>query len=69
MAAIGTFSDGSTRNITVECGWWSDESSIATAYYNTGVVLGYGQGTTTVSVVCVGGGGNIYDSATITVIP
>jgi hypothetical protein len=64
MAAIGTFGDGSTRNITPECVWWSADGFIASVYYNTGIILAYSQGVTEVFVLCADGSS---DSATITV--
>jgi type II secretory pathway component GspD/PulD (secretin) len=49
FSAIGTFSDGSTQNISSDVTWTSSNTLVATIGPQTGLALGQGTGTTQIS--------------------
>jgi uncharacterized protein YjdB len=66
FTAVGTYSDGSTRDVTTSATWRSADSSIATVYNtapNIGSVQGVSNGKTTISATV----GNITGSTGVTV--
>ncbi|MBL0226049.1 MAG: Ig-like domain-containing protein [Geobacteraceae bacterium] len=63
FTATGTFSDGSTKDITTSVIWSSSQTTVATIVVNTGVATPTGAGTTTINVVS----GNISGKTDLTV--
>lgn len=64
FTATGTFSDGSTQNITITVGWSSATPSVATISPRTGVGTGVGTGTAQITATK---GGIVSAPATLTV--
>ena len=54
FSAIGTFSDGSTHNLTAEVAWSSSNTAAATIGSSTGVANGKSPGTTTITATLGG---------------
>ncbi len=65
FAAIGTFTDGSTQNVTASVQWTSGNHSVATINVNgvSGLAMGIAAGTSTITATS----GSIYANATLTV--
>jgi trimeric autotransporter adhesin len=67
FTAVGTYSDGSTKDVTTSATWSSADPSIATAYNtappNIGVVKGMSNGKTTISAKV----GNVTGTTSVTV--
>jgi hypothetical protein len=63
MTATGTFNDGTTKTITSGVFWSSGTTSVATVGSTSGVVMGVGPGTSSIT----GSSGTFSGSATITV--
>ncbi len=59
FAAIGTFSDGTTQDITSDVSWSSSNTAIATMGSQTGLALGQGSGSTQITATL----GSITSSA------
>jgi len=71
MAATGTFSDGSTENVTSKCLWTSSDQSVATVGENTGYVTASKTATTVGTTQISAQDGTIAaaTAATVTVCP
>lgn len=65
FTATGTYSDGSTKNLTISAGWTSSSTAIATVGQHTGLATGVKAGTATITA----NSGTIKGSATLTVTP
>lgn len=63
LSAIGTFTDGSTRNLTTQAAWTSSNPAVATVSSNWGLVKGLSPGTSTISATV----GSMTGTAAITV--
>ena len=63
FTATGTYSDGSTQNLTTTAGWTSSSTSVATIGLHTGLAKGIAAGTATITATS----GKISGSATLTV--
>ena len=66
LTATGTYSDGTTQDITTEANWTSAAPATATAGLNTGIVTGVAEGSTTVYAAS---GGVNSPAVSITVTP
>jgi uncharacterized protein YjdB len=64
FTAIGTYSDGTSWDITSEVTWKSDNTSVATVS-PTGLATTVAQGTATITAAS----GNISGSVTLTITP
>ncbi len=62
LTAMGTFSDGSTQNLTTSASWSSSATSVATVT-NEGLAVGAGVGNTTITATS----GAVSGSATLAV--
>jgi trimeric autotransporter adhesin len=67
FAAIGTFSDGSTHNITTTADWSSSASNVATISLHNAVAKGLAAGTTTIAATVTTISGPLNASAVLTV--
>jgi len=65
FTATGTYSDGSTKNLTTSAGWTSSSTAIATVGQHTGLATGVAAGTATITA----NSGTIKGSAALTVTP
>ncbi len=65
FAATGTYSNGTTQNLTTAASWTSSNASVATVKTSTGVATGVAQGTAAITATA----GTISGSATLTVTP
>lgn len=65
FVATGTFTDGSTADLTASAIWSSSQTSFATINSTTGVAHGAAVGTTTISATA----GTISGSTTLNIIP
>lgn len=63
LQSIGTFNDGSTRNLTSQSTWTSSNTAVATVGGATGIAKGLTAGTTTITAVF----GSMNATATLTV--
>ena len=63
LSAIGTFTDGSTRNVTTQATWTSSNPAVATVSSTWGMVKGLTPGTTTINAAI----GSANASAMLTV--
>jgi uncharacterized protein YjdB len=63
FTATGTYSDGSTQNLTTTASWTSSNTSVATVGLHTGLAKGVAAGTTTITATS----GKISGSASLTV--
>lgn len=63
FTATGTYSDGSTQNLTTSANWSSSNSSLATIGLHTGLARGIAAGTATITAAS----GKVTGSATLTV--
>ena len=66
--ATGTYSDGTTQNLTTTASWTSTDLSKATIGTATGLAIGTGIGSSTITAN-VGGAGGVNGSTTLTVTP
>ncbi len=68
--AMGTFSDGSKSDITLQVSWLSSNQSVATIIANTGFATSTGSsGTATISATSSAAMGSITGSTTVTGVP
>ncbi len=65
FTATGTYSNGTTKNLTTSASWSSSNTSIATVGIHTGLATGIAAGTTTITATS----GKITGSAALTVAP
>jgi uncharacterized protein YjdB len=63
FTATGTYSNGTTQNLTTTASWTSSATSIATIKIHTGVATGVSAGTATISASL----GTVHGTATLTV--
>jgi len=63
FSAIGTFNDGSTHDLTVQCSWSSSNPDVAKVGANSGIAKGLSPGITTITAAL----GSISASATLEV--
>ncbi|MGB7865327.1 MAG: Ig-like domain-containing protein, partial [Candidatus Sulfotelmatobacter sp.] len=63
FTATGTYSNGTTQNLTTTASWTSSNTSVATIKAKTGLATSVAQGTTTITATS----GKISGSATLTV--
>jgi uncharacterized protein YjdB len=65
FTATGTYSDGTTKNLTTTANWTSSSTAVATIGAHTGLATGIAAGTATITA----NSGKISGSATLTVTP
>jgi trimeric autotransporter adhesin len=67
FTAIGTFSDGSTHNITTTASWSSSATNVATIPVHNAVAKGLAPGTTTITATITAASGSVSATTVLTV--